>query len=395
MRVLTFLHSFEPGGVERDALRLNDEWAKLGADVHIVLGRRDGRLVEEAPDLAYTVLQQGSVSTASLETLWMIAKLPGAIRAIKPDVIFCAGNTYSVVAVALRLLLGHRCPPIILKVSNDLQRRDLPAMMRWAYHLWLRIQAPAFTAIVAMAEPARGEIEQIMRVSTARISVINNASLRQQDAAQFAAMRDATVREHQGRNYLAVGRLVPQKNFALLLRAFAQIAQPSDQLTLVGEGGARRALENLGRSLGVAQQVSMPGHMNPLHDQFATADAFILSSDYEGLGVVVVEALAAGTPVVATDCCVNMAMLVADAGLLVPIKTVVALAEAMDRITTTPVDVAAMRARAQGFTVEGTAPAWISLFQSAANGAAPQGRIATPIAPLPHVRPIRNHKRKA
>ena len=49
MRILTFLHSFEPGGVERDALRLNAEWAKLGADVRIVLGRREGRLAVAIP----------------------------------------------------------------------------------------------------------------------------------------------------------------------------------------------------------------------------------------------------------------------------------------------------------------------------------------------------------
>jgi glycosyltransferase involved in cell wall biosynthesis len=362
MRVLTFLHSFEPGGVERDALRLNDEWAKLGIDAQIVLGRRDGRLADEAPELRYTVLQQGKVSTASFETLWMIAKLPAAIRAIKPDVIFCAGNTYSIVAVAMRLILGRKCPPVVLKVSNDLQRRDLPAPMRWAYHFWLRLQAPAFKAIVAMAEPARTEVESVMRVPASRVTVINNASLRLADVKAFANARDVAQRNHEGRHFLAVGRLVAQKNFTLLLRAFARIKRPGDRLTLIGEGQKRVSLEALAVQLGIATDIDLPGHINPLHAAFATADAFVLSSDYEGLGVVVVEALAAGVPVVATDCCVNMPKLIEGAGVIVPIKDVAALADAMNRAVALNIDTTAMRHRARSFAVEETAPAWLELF---------------------------------
>jgi glycosyltransferase involved in cell wall biosynthesis len=362
MRVLTFLHSFEPGGVERDALRLNDEWAKLGADVRIVLGRRDGRLAEEAPDLRYSVLQQGRISTASFETIWMIVKLPAAIRAIKPDVIFCAGNTYSIVAVAMRLLLGRKCPPIVLKVSNDLQRRDLPVPMRWAYHLWLTVQAPVFDAIVAMAEPARAEVESVMRVPPARVMVINNASLRLADIDAFLGARDSAQRQHKGRHFLAVGRLVAQKNFALLLRAFARMKRPGDRLTLIGEGPRRASLEALAAQLGIAADVDMPGHCNPLYATFADADAFVLSSDYEGLGVVVVEALAAGVPIIATDCCVNMPMLVEGAGVVVAIKDVAALADAMDGIGDVAVDQPAMRSRARRFAVETTAPEWLRLF---------------------------------
>ena len=262
----------------------------------------------------------------------------------------------------MRLILGRECPPIVLKVSNDLQRRDLPAPMRRAYHLWLRVQAPAFTAIVAMAEPARAEVAQVMRVPPSRVTVINNASVRQDDLDRFAAARDRVARDHSGRHFLAVGRLVAQKNFALLLRAFARVAREDDRLTLIGEGPHRSVLERLATTLGIATKIDMPGHINPLYDPFARADAFILSSDYEGLGVVVVEALAAGVPVVATDCCVNMPMLVEGAGFIVPIKDAVALGDAMERIKALPVDASKMRARASGFSVETTAPDWIMLF---------------------------------
>lgn len=165
-----------------------------------------------------------------------------------------------------------------------------------------------------------------------------------------------------GRCFLGVGRLAPQKNFALLISAFAQIARHDDRLTIVGEGDERARLEALATSLGVSDRVSMPGYTSDLDSYFAQADALVLSSDFEGLGIVVIEALAAGLPVVATDCGVNMAMLVEGAGRLVPVGDADALATAMDGVIDDRHDVAMMRDRARRFTVEATTGEWLALF---------------------------------
>jgi glycosyltransferase involved in cell wall biosynthesis len=365
MRILTFLHSFEPGGVERDALRLNDAWARLGADVQIVLGRRDGRLADEAPDLPYTVLQTGSISTAAFETLWMIAKLPAAIRQLKPDILFCSGNTYSIVAVAMRLILGRRCPPIILRVSNDLRRHDLPAVARWFYRRWLRLQMPVFDSVVAMADPLFDEIAEEMRVPTNRITVINNGSIRAAEALALARARDSAKRDAAaGRTFLAVGRLVAQKNFSLLLDAFARMAGPADRLMIVGAGPENANIRAQAQRLGIVGQLEMPGHVNPLDHYFARAHAYVLSSNYEGLPAVLIESLAAGVPIIATDCCASVKFLVEGAGRVVAPRDVAALAAAMERIGDDNFNAATARARAARFTVEATAPAWISLLEA-------------------------------
>ncbi|POA63009.1 glycosyltransferase, partial [Pseudomonas sp. DP16D-R1] len=73
------------------------------------------------------------------------------------------------------------------------------------------------------------------------------------------------------------------------------------------EGPERRALEAQAARLGIAGSVYMPGHVDPLDAWLAEADAFVLSSDYEGVPAVVIEALAAGLPIIATDCCCSMA----------------------------------------------------------------------------------------
>jgi glycosyltransferase involved in cell wall biosynthesis len=365
MRVLTFLHSFEPGGVERDALRLNDEWARLGVDVQIALGRRDGRLADEAPDLPYSVFQKGRFSTARFETLWMILRLPAAIRRLKPDILFCAGNTYSIVAVAMRLILGSRCPPIVLRVSNDLRRHDLPVIARWFYGRWLKLQAPAFSQVVAMAAPLAQEVIDEMHMPAERLNVINNGSIRRSEAQALAQARDSATRDPaKGRKFLAVGRLVAQKNFALLLDAFALIAKPADTLTIVGAGSEAANIRKQAERLHILAQLEMPGHVNPLDQYFAHVDAYVLSSNYEGLPAVLIEALAAGVPIVATDCCASISLLIEDAGRIVPPNNVSVLANAMDHIADDKYDPAIARARAARFTVEATAPAWIRLFES-------------------------------
>ncbi len=363
LRILTPLHSFEPGGVERVALRLNAAWATRGVDVRVVLGRAEGKTRAEAPPLDYHVLHSRGVSTRAFKTLWMILRLPAVIRREQPDILFCAGNTYAIVAVAMRLLLGRRCPPIVAKISNDLARRDLIAPFRLAYHLWLCVQARFIDHFVGMAEPMRDEIAMAMWITRERVSIIEDPALTDADATRLAALRRSGSRGG-GKHYLAVGRLVAQKNFAMLIRAFANMARPRDRLTILGEGPERGALEALAGKLGVMEKVAMPGHVHPLDRWLTKSDAFVLSSDYEGVPAVVIEALAASLPVIATDCSVSMGDLLDHGrlGRLVAVGDANAFAAAM----AAPVEHADPRlvhAQARRFTVERAAGAYLAVME--------------------------------
>jgi len=371
MRILVPLHSFEPGGVERVALRLAAAWAPAGCQPHIVLGRTDGAARAGAPPLAYDVLEAGAVSTAAFETLWMIARLPGRILATRPDLIFCAGNSYAVVGAMMKLLLGRRCPPIVLKVSNDLARADLPRIVRPFYRRWLRLQGRLIDHFVGLAEPMRAEIASAMRVDPDRIAIIDNPVLSRAELDQLAAERDRVERTGPGRRFIAVGRLVPQKRFDLLLRAFAQIGRPDDRLAILGEGQERARLERLARSLDIQDRLDLPGHVQPIEPWLVASDCFVLSSDYEGVPAVLVEALAAAVPIVTTDCSVSIRALLDDGrlGAIVQAGDEAALAHAMDAAPVArPVEA---RARAERFTVERGAVDYLGLFRAVAL-AAPQ-----------------------
>jgi glycosyltransferase involved in cell wall biosynthesis len=377
MRVLIPLHSFEPGGVERVALRLAAAWAPAGCQPHIVLGRADGATRDGAPPLAYDVLEAGAVSTAAFETLWMIARLPGRIRATRPDLIFCAGNSYAVVGAVMKLLLGRRCPPIVLKVSNDLARTDLHPLVRPFYRQWLRLQGKLIDHFVGLAEPMRAEIASAMRVDPDRIAIIDNPVLSRAELAQLAAQRDAVERTAQGRRFIAVGRLVPQKRFDLLLRAFARIAGPEDRLAILGEGPERARLERLARSLDIQDRLDLPGHVQPIEPWLVASDCFVLSSDYEGVPAVLIEALAAAVPIVTTDCSVSIRALLdgGHLGAIVQAGDEKALARAM--ASAPAARPAETRARAERFTVERGAADYLGLFR-ALTLAAPQPKCGFP-----------------
>src|SRR5690606_24652700 len=103
------------------------------------------------------------------------------------------------------------------------------------------------------------------------------------------------------RRILAAGRLVPQKNFPLALRAFAALPLADATLTILGDGPERARLLGLAETLGIADRVSLPGHVPDISAWLDDARLFLLSSLYEGYPAVVVESLARGRPVVTTD----------------------------------------------------------------------------------------------
>jgi glycosyltransferase involved in cell wall biosynthesis len=373
-----FLHSFNPGGVERVALRLCRAWGSDPAiDVRLVVGRDEGAMRDEAPP---TAVMHGlapprglAKRLPSLRLLWLLLR---EIRRQRPDVLFVAGNTYAVFAALARLLLGRRCPVTVLKISNDLVRLDMAPPLRGAYRLWLWLQGRLINRFTGLAAPMQSEIVAAMHVPAARVTVIEDPAL---DAAGLAALtRLGAARRPSAtgpRHYIAVGRLVPQKNFALAIEAFALAAEPDDRLTIIGDGPERPRLAARIAALGLSARVAMPGH-GAVAPALAAADIFVLSSDYEALPAVVVEALASGLPVVATDCCVSMRAMVGDFGTLVPRRDARGLATAMR--AQSPLDAEARTAAAAAmavFSVERAAGAYRRLFQEADLEARPQNAI--------------------
>jgi glycosyltransferase involved in cell wall biosynthesis len=365
VRIVVPIHSFEPGGVERVALRLAASWQASGEAVTVVLGRTEGSgRIAEAEGLTYRTYRS-IVGTARFETIWMIVCLYRYLRRQPADIVFCPGNTYTFVCAAVRLLLGRRCPPVVAKISNDLRRTDLPLPARWGYRLWVRAHGWFVARFVALAEPMAPEIVEEVAIAAARVSVIPDPAL---TAAEFTRLTAAERRKcpNDGAMIAGVGRLVRQKNFALLLRAFAAHAPASDRLLLAGHGPELPRLRRLAAKLGIQERVTFAGHCTDVPALLQQVDIFALSSDYEGLPAVVVEALAAGIPIVATDCSACMDWLTGFGrdGVVVPVSEFDRFGRALAEIRDLPVPSPEGRMRAARFTVENAASTYCALFEA-------------------------------
>ncbi|MCA1775881.1 MAG: glycosyltransferase [Loktanella sp.] len=138
------------------------------------------------------------------------------------------------------------------------------------------------------------------------------------------------------RFFVSVGRLVKNKGGDVLMRAFAAHAEPRRHLVMLGEGSERGRLTALAEEIGIGDRVHLPGHLENPHAVVARADGYISASRSEGFPNAMIEAMALGRPVIATDCRSGPREILApqdgkpEAGLLVPVNDIAALTAAMD-----------------------------------------------------------------
>ncbi|HEY9644103.1 MAG TPA: glycosyltransferase, partial [Coleofasciculaceae cyanobacterium] len=170
---------------------------------------------------------------------------------------------------------------------------------------------------------------------------------------------------------LGAGRLMHQKGYPILIRAFAQVRQQYPcRLVIIGnETDYKLELKALAQSLGVAEDIDMPGFQSNPYAYMGNATIFVLSSLFEGLPSVLIEAMATGTPVVSTDCKSGPAEILDNGkyGQLVPVGDADKLAEAILATLANPLQPEMLQQRAQDFTVEAIAQEYLTYFEQLTN----------------------------
>lgn len=215
-------------------------------------------------------------------------------------------------------------------------------------------QYQRYDGVAALNQHMADEAKRIFQGKLERVIVLPNALDIASIRERATAPSDAAKLVPDGVPYIvSVARLDEiQKDHRTLLRAYAELLQRrpvAEHLVIVGNGAYREALENLARDLEIAARVHFAGHQDNPHPIVAGASVLVLSSKYEGMPMVLLEALAIGKAIVATDCPTGPREILdgGKAGTLVPVGDVDAMADAMARLLTDKAarDAAAAEAR--------------------------------------------------
>ena len=292
-----FLPSLAGGGAERVMLDLIQAALEQGRSVELVLASRHGAFSDQVPDGASVV------DLGRARTLTALPGLVAYLRRRRPTALLATlehANTVALMAARLA-----RYPKVSVREANTVSRDLVGGSLRSRAVLWLmrRLYRRAH-AVIAVSRGVADDLVATLPLPTERVRVIPNPVItpRLERLAQeplehpwFAPGEPPVV--------LGVGRLTEQKGFDALIEAFARARERRTcRLVLLGEGEARGDLERLAVALGVEQEVAMPGFVDNPFPYMARAGAFALSSRWEGLPNVLIQALALGAPAVASDC---------------------------------------------------------------------------------------------
>lgn len=321
-RLLFFASSLGAGGAERVLSILANAWAGRGKHVTVVtLATPDTDFYALDPRIERIGLAGMADSSGPLDAIRhngrRLAGLRRAIAANRPDVVLSLGDQANVLALLAGAGLGGK---IVVAEHNDPRRHEIGR----AWNLLRRITYPWAARVVMLTEGTRRwALTQWPRWRAVAIP----------NPVELAAPANPPPTCFGPRTVVTLGRLVPQKGHDFLIQAFAAIAGrfPEWSLVIFGEGAERPALERRLAEAGLTGRAHLPGTVGDVAGVLAQADLFVLSSRYEGFPVALLEAMAAGLPVVSFDCDSGPADIITpgEDGLLVPAENVPALADAM------------------------------------------------------------------
>jgi len=332
-RIAIFLPGLYDGGAERVMLNLAAGLIGHGYEVDLILVQAEGPYMNEVPS-SVRVVELNKKHLSAQRTLSSLPSLVRYIQHEQPDAMLSGLNYANVVALWAKRLA--RVPlRLIISEHNTFssERAHLPNYFRWMLNAFMKLSYPKADGIIAVSKGVADDLAQVLGIERENITVIYNPIITPDiQVKKDEALEDPWFGNNQPPVVLAIGRLTNQKGFDILLRAFAQVrSQRIAHLLILGEGEERPSLISLIKELGLDKDVRLPGFISNPYHYMANASLFVLSSRWEGLPTVLVEALYCGTRLIATDCPSGPREILKNGlyGQLVPVDNVDCLAQAI------------------------------------------------------------------
>jgi glycosyltransferase involved in cell wall biosynthesis len=355
--ICIFPDQLDNGGIGRYAINLAEALLAQEIKVDLFVTAENGKLHAQRPKDARLFVGGGSTK----KSFWSLFNY---LRNETPDLLITAPAHIDILAVLVNTLAGQPSQQVItIHTARSADDMVGKARLKVLYDNLSRILYPFSRHVVAVSEAVAKDSRDFFGLKNVKVIynpvVTPSLYTKSQDKPQhpFYEHKTAPV-------LLAIGRLTTQKDFGTLLRAFALIRkQRAAKLLILGEGEDRTLLENLAQELNITQDLSMPGFVDNPYPYIREADVLISSSAWEGLPTVLIEALALGTPVVATDCPGGSSEILMQGkyGELVEMKNPTLLAQSVIHTLNTPPDPTRLKERGQMFSMEASAKKYLEL----------------------------------
>jgi glycosyltransferase involved in cell wall biosynthesis len=287
------------GGAEKVMLNLADNFIENGYSVDLVLSTVEGQYLNQIPEGV------NLINLESPRTRQSIPKLATYLKRESPEALIAALH-YPCEVALLAKRLSRVSTRIVVSEHNNLSKEveGMPQLGIRLKPVAARFLYPWADGIIAVSQGVAKDLAQLAHLPLERIQVIYNPVLIPKLFEQAKKpVNHPWFHSGQPPVILGVGRLQIQKDFPTLIRAFAEVRkQKIARLVILGSGSEKPHLENLIQELDIQEDVDLLGFVENPYSYMANAQVFVLSSIWEGLGNVLIEAMALGTPVVSSDC---------------------------------------------------------------------------------------------
>ncbi|NSX53866.1 glycosyltransferase [Parasulfitobacter algicola] len=355
-----YIPAFNGGGAENAIIRLLNYWHDAGRSVALIVNQMTGPLIGRLnPKVPVYVL-------GSSHSLANIPRLTRHLRNHRPDLLVTALLSPNVAGVIASRISGSHCPVVCLVRNHTSQElREHSFVRHVIIKPLLSYSYARAAAIGCVSRDVSQDMSELFGIDQKRLFNTYNPV---PDSCFEAATRPADMPDDGDPVFLAIGRLVRQKDYPTMITAFAKLQKKHrSHLVILGEGPERHTIQTMVQKQYIADRVHLLGYRQSPQDYLCHCDGFLLFSLFEGFPNVIVEALAAGASIVATDAPGGTSDILADGtfGHLIPLRDANAAANAMANVLQNPLTRHQQIHRAMDFSLPTVADRYDQLFQLA------------------------------
>lgn len=353
-KISIFLMDLSGGGAEKAMLYLANEISQRGYSVDLVLVKAEGPYLEEILTSVNVVELQAPRLLLSLSRLtnYLKSERPSVLMTTLGDTNFVALWARRFANVPTRIVLSIQTHMSLGAKRTTRLKHKLTPFLASLFYPWA-------DEIISTSQGVAEDLASIVKMPVEDVKVIYNPIITADFFEKVAQPVDhpwfSQEQKSQHPVIIGVGRLELQKDFHSLIHALAKVREryPA-RLMILGEGSLRASLEELIQTLRLSECVALPGFVDNPYAYMAQASIFVLSSLFEGFGNVLGEAMAAGTPVVSTDCQSGPSEILEGGafGKLVAVGDTDAMSEAILQTLECPPDIESIRLRGHHFSVD-------------------------------------------